>query len=211
MRAVQLPHKFFIDTHKASNAVAIVAMMAAFDAWHNETAWVYLALHGTYGLLWLLKSRVFPDKQWERPVPWSLGLATWALLTLYWIGPYLITSRDLHAAPWLLGLCVTMWGVGVWLHFASDMQKHMHLQLRPGTLLREGLWARNRNPNYLGELLIYLSFCALAMHWAPMAALGVAVFGVWVPNMIKKDRSLARYPEFMGWRGRSCLMIPYVL
>jgi hypothetical protein len=47
---------------------------------------VYLALHGTYGLLWILKSRTFPDKQWEQPVPWSLGLATWALLTLYWVG-----------------------------------------------------------------------------------------------------------------------------
>ena len=69
---MQLPHKFFIDTHKGSNAVAIVALMAHFDAWHNETAWVYLALHGTYGLLWIAKSAVFPDKQWERPVSLSL-------------------------------------------------------------------------------------------------------------------------------------------
>ncbi|HEY0137531.1 MAG TPA: hypothetical protein VGB85_25780, partial [Nannocystis sp.] len=87
----QLPHKFFIDSHKASNAVAVVAMMAYFDAWHNETAWTYLALHGTYGFLWLTKSQVFPDKQWERPVSWSLGIQTWAFLTLYWVSPYLIT------------------------------------------------------------------------------------------------------------------------
>jgi protein-S-isoprenylcysteine O-methyltransferase Ste14 len=210
MRAVQLPHKFFIDSHKGSNAVAIVALMAWFDAWHNETAWVYLALHGTYGLLWLLKSNVFPDKQWEQPVPWSMGLATWAFLTLYWVGPYVITSRDLHAAPWLLGLCVAMWGLGVCLHFASDMQKHMHLQLRPGTLLQHGLWARNRNPNYLGELLIYSSFCLLSRHWAPMAVLGLALFGLWLPNMLKKDRSLSRYPEFAAWKRRSCMLVPYV-
>lgn len=208
---MQLAHKFFIDTHKGSNVVAIVAMMAWYGAWHNETAWVYLALQGTYGALWITKSWVFPDKQWEPPVPWSVGLVTWAFLTLYWVSPYLITSRDLHAAPWLLGLCVALWGGGIFLHFASDMQKHMHLQLAPGTLLTTGLWARCRNPNYLGEFLVYLPFCLLGMHWAPMAVLGLAVFGVWLPNMIKKDRSLARYPAFAAWRERSWLFIPGVL
>lgn len=208
---MQLPHKFFIDSHKGSNAVAIVALMTWFDAWHNETAWVYLGLHGTYGLLWILKSRFFPDKQWERPVPWSMGLVTWAFLTLYWVGPYVITSRDLHAAPWLLGLCVALWGVGVWLHFASDMQKYVHLQARPGTLLQDGLWSRIRNPNYLGELMIYSSFCLLSRHWAPMAVLALAVFAMWVPNMIKKDRSLSRYPGFAAWKQRSWLLIPGVV
>ena len=81
---VQLPHKFFIDTHKGSNAAAIVAMMAAHGAWHNETAWTYLALHGTYGLLWISKSRLFPDKQWERPVPWSEDLPV--VLVAYSLG-----------------------------------------------------------------------------------------------------------------------------
>ena len=211
MRAVsQLPHKFFIDSHKASTAVATVAMMAYFDAWHNETAWTYLALHGTYGFLWLGKSRLFPDKQWERPVPWSMGALTWVFLSLYWVSPYLITSRDLHAAPWLLGLCVAVWGVGIWLHFVSDMQKYMHMRLAPGTLLKDGLWARCRNPNYLGELLVYAGFSLLAMHWAPMLVLATAVFGLWLPNMLRKDRSLSRYPEFAQWKARSAMFIPYL-
>jgi len=205
---VQLPHKVFIDTNKGSNAIVVVALMAYYNAWHNETAWVYLALHGIYGLLWISKSRLFPDKQWERPVPWSLGLATYGFLTLYWVSPWLITSRDLHAAPWLLGLCVAVWGVGIWLHFVADMQKHMHMKLAPGTLLQDGLWANLRNPNYLGELLVYLPFCLLAMHWAPMVVLAVAVFAIWLPNMLRKDRSLARYPEFAAWRARSWMFIP---
>ena len=208
---MQLPHKVFIDTNKGSNAIVVVALMAYYNAWHNETAWVYLALHGIYGLLWISKSRLFPDKQWEQPVPWSTGLATWGFLSLYWIAPYLITSRDLHAAPWLLALCVALWGVGVFLHFASDMQKHVHLQLAPGTLLSTGLWARCRNPNYLGEFFIYLAFVLLGMHWATMIVLGLALFAIWLPNMLKKDRSLARYPEFAAWKARSWLLVPGVL
>jgi hypothetical protein len=49
------------------------------------------------------------------------------------------------------------------------------------------------------------------MHWAPMAVAGIAVFGMWLPNMIKKDRSLSRYPEFAAWQRRSCLIVPRVL
>ncbi|MFY0536214.1 hypothetical protein [Nannocystis pusilla] len=139
-------HKFYIDTHKGANALAVLALIAGYDAWHNETAWLYLALHGTYGLLWIWKSLRFPDKQWEQEVTRGYGLLTWFTLTLYWVGPWIIVRDDLHAAPWLLALCVSMWGVGVFLHFGADMQKHMHLKLAPGTLLTDGLWARSRNP-----------------------------------------------------------------
>lgn len=205
---MRLKHKFYIDTHKGANAVAILALIAAYDAWHNETAWIYLALHGTYGLLWILKSKLFGDKNWEQEVDLSLGLGTWLALTAYWIGPWVIVRDDLHAAPWLLALCVAMWGLGVFLHFASDMQKHSHMKLAPGTLLQDGLWSRLRNPNYFGELLIYLSFCLLSRHPLPMLALGGMIAGVWLPNMLKKDRSLSRYPEFAAWKERSWLFVP---
>lgn len=205
---MRLKHKFYIDTHKGANAFAILGLIAAYDAWHNETAWIYLALHGTYGLLWVLKSRFFADRNWEREVDLPMGLFTWAALTAYWVGPWVIVRDDLHAAPWLLALCVAMWGLGVFLHFASDMQKHMHMKLAPGTLLTEGLWSRCRNPNYLGELLIYFSFCLVSRHWAPLAVLLAMIAGVWLPNMLRKDRSLARYPEFAAWKARSSLFVP---
>ena len=114
------------------------------------------------------------------------------------------------APAWQLGGCVAMWGVGVFLHFASDMEKHVSLALRPG-LLTTGLWARCRNPNYLGELLIYLAFSLLARHWLPLAALALFVAAVWVPNMVRKDRSLARYPEFEAYRKRSGILFPRLL
>ena len=186
-------------------------MMALHGAWDNETAWIYLATHGTYGVLWVLKSRVFPDAQWERETGLAYGLVIWGGLTLYWIAPWLITAGDLHAPAWLLGACVAVYAVGVLLHFASDMQKHVHLTLQPGRLFTGGLWSRCRNPNYLGELLIYGGFSALAMSWIPFAALTVFALGVWLPNMLRKDRSLARYPGFAAWKRRSALLIPGVL
>ncbi len=107
-----------------------------------------------------------------------------------------------------LGLCVAIYAVGVFLHFSADMQKHMWLQLRPGHLLTEGLWAKNRNPNYFGELLIYAGFGLLAMHWLPMVILAAWVIFYWWPNMREKDRSLSRYPGFAEYKKRSALFIP---
>jgi steroid 5-alpha reductase family enzyme len=206
-----LRQRHFIDSHKCANAAAIVAMIAIYDAWENTTAWVYLALHGTYGFLWTLKSYTFGDKQWDRPTRLPMGLAIWGILTLYWVAPWMITSRDIEAPPWYLGLAIAIYAFGVFLHFASDMQKHMHLAHRPGQLLCEGLWARVRNPNYFGELLIYCGFTMLAMHWLPLLLLGVVIGGLWVPNMIKKDRSLSRYPAFAEWKAKSKLFVPFVV
>jgi protein-S-isoprenylcysteine O-methyltransferase Ste14 len=206
-----LRQRHFIDSHKCATAFVVLAMIGIHGAWDNPTAWVYLGLHGTYGFLWAWKSRVFGDSQWEKPCHPLYGIGIWGLLSLYWIAPWVITSRDVRVVPWFLGICVAMWGIGVFLHFAADMHKHVHLQLRPGTLFTGGLWARVRNPNYLGELLIYLGFSLLALHWVPLAALATAIATIWIPNMIRKDRSLSRYPEFADYKARSKLLIPFVI
>jgi len=203
-----LRQKHFIDSHKCFNAVAILVLMQMYDAWSNPTAWMYLALHGTYGFLWTLKSFTFGDKQWEKPTPLWYGGVIWGALSLYWVAPWMICAHDVRAPGWLLALCTSMYAFGVFFHFAADMQKHVSLQLRPGVLFTESLWARCRNPNYLGELLIYAGFTALAMHWVPFIALGLMVLFVWVPNMVRKDRSLARYPAFAEWKKRSWLFLP---
>lgn len=204
-----MKQRYFIDSHKAITALFVFALIALYGRWNNTTAWVYLGLHGAYGVLWVLKSRYFGDKSWDRPASLAWGIiVAWGGLTVYWVAPWLLVLRDVQAPPPYLALCILLYALGVFLHFASDMQKHMWLQLRPGELLTTGLWARVRNPNYLGELLIYLSFALLAMHWLPIVLLAAFVIVYWLPNMRRKDRSLARYPTFAAYRARTKLFIP---
>jgi protein-S-isoprenylcysteine O-methyltransferase Ste14 len=205
-----MKQKFFVNSHKGITWLAILLLMAAYGQWDNATAWVYLALHGTYGILWVLKSRIFPDKSWDRRVGWGYGLVNWLFLTLYWVAPWLLTSRGVMAPPWYLGTCVSLFTFGIFLHFTTDMQKHTSLKLEPDTLITDGMFNRSRNMNYLGELLIYLGFGLLAMHWAPVLIIGLAVAGVWLPNMLRKDKSLARYAGFEAYRRRSKLFIPFL-
>jgi steroid 5-alpha reductase family enzyme len=205
-----MKQKHFIDIHKGVTFLFILFLMGIYHQWENPTAWIYLALHGCYGLLWVLKSRVFPDRQWEQATGVAYGLVIWAGLSLYWVAPWLLVAREVQAPGWYLALCVSLYIFGVFFHFAADMQKHTSLQLRPGRLITEGLWSHLRNPNYFGEFLIYLGFGLLAMHWLPVAILLLWVLVVWFPNMRKKDRSLARYPEFARYRAQSKQFIPFI-
>ncbi|MFM8322823.1 MAG: methyltransferase [Chloroflexota bacterium] len=205
-----MPMKFYIDTHKGATFLFVLLLMAFFGRWDSPAAWLYLALHGVYGALWVLKSRIFPDRSWERPVSLAYGVGVvWGGLTLYWIAPVLLMLRDVQPPAWWLGLCAALYSLGVFTHFAADMQKHTVLALRPG-LITDGMFARVRNPNYFGELLIYLGFGLLAMHWAPLLVIGLFVAFYWLPNMRRKDRSLSRYPGFESYRRRTQLLIPFL-
>lgn len=202
--------KTFIDVQKAATGPAVLLMMALFAQWQNPTAWVYLALHGTYGLLWVMKSNIFPDKSWEKKTGWGYGLVILGGLSLYWVAPWILMSQGVHTPPWYMGACISLYTLGIFLHFSTDMQKYISLKLRPETLITEGMMARSRNLNYFGELLIYLGFGLLAMHWLPILILVLFVVIIWFPNMRRKDESLSRYPDFEAYSRRTKLFIPFL-
>ena len=172
---------------------------------------MYLGLHGTYGLMWVLKSRIFPDRSWEKACTWRYALVIWFGLMLYWITPWLITSRGIEAPAWLLGACVAIVVLGVFLHFTTDMQKYIELRMQPEHLITTGMMARTRNMNYFGELLIYLGMALLAMHWLPLLVLAAFIVIIWIPNMRRKDRSLSRYAAFELYKRSTAWFLPFIL
>lgn len=205
-----MKQKHFIDSHKGATFFFVLALITLYHRWDNVAATVYLAMHGAYGFFWLMKSRYFGDTQWEQPCTIWRGLFIWAALSCYWIAPWLICSRDIRPPALWIGICVFAYAFGVFFHFTSDMQKTCWMRLNRGHLLTEGLWSIVRNPNYFGELLIYAGFSSLALHPLPLLALAGFVWGVWLPNMRRKDASLSRYPEFAAYSARTRLFIPGV-
>ena len=214
--SLKLKEKYFIDIHKGVTGIFILLLMQTYGTWENATSWAYLALHGSYGILWVLKSSIFADKTWERQTSVWYGLYMWFGLTLYWASAWIINSGFFNgnmpvAAPlWLVGLCTAMFSFGVFFHFSADMYKHTLLEIKPGELISGGIMSRCRNINYFGELLIYLSFALLTLHWLPLVFLAMMMIIVWFPNMFRKDKSLARYPGFSEYQRNSSLFIPYL-
>jgi steroid 5-alpha reductase family enzyme len=202
--------KHFIDSNKGITFLVMLGMIFYYRQWNNPTAMIYLALHGTYGLMWVMKSRIFPDKQWEqRPALW-FGFFSWFALALYWIPGWLIFSRSLQAPAWLLAICVSLYTFGVFFHFASDMQKYTSLELKPGILITDKLFGLARNVNYFGELLIYSAMATLAMTWIAYLPLLAFILFYWIPNMIRKEKSLSRYPNFSTYKQKVRLFFPFL-
>jgi protein-S-isoprenylcysteine O-methyltransferase Ste14 len=206
-----MKQKYIIDTFKGVSFLVILLMIAAYDQWDNSTAWVYLGLHGAYGILWVLKSRIFPDKSWEQEVGMVWGVLTAFGLIAYWVAPWMLISRGVECPPWYLGMCVGMNVFGVFLHFVTDMQKFTSLQLQPEKLITTGMMSRVRNLNYFGEFLIYLSLALLALHWVPLVILALFILVYWLPNMRRKDQSLSRYSNFKDYQDRTKFFIPFLL
>lgn len=190
--------------------------MYYFDSWNNIVAWIYLALHGTYGYMWILKSKIFPDRQWESKTSIRYGLFIWLGLSLYWISPYIIISGNsilpfsIPMYPIYIFFCLTIYIFGVFLHFTSDMQKYIQLKYSPSNLIDNGMFKSLRNTNYLGELLIYLGFSLLALDWTPIIALMIFIIFIWIPNMYKKDTSLSKYSEFKKYKSKTKRFIPFL-
>ena len=210
-----MKQKYFIDFHKGITFLYILFLINWYSAYENTTIWVYLGLHGTYGVLWVLKSMIFPDKSWEIKTGFLYGLFILAGLSLYWISPWIIVSgyfnngNMVEVQMWIISACMFLFGVGIFLHFSSDMQKHTALKLNPGKLVTDGLFSRSRNMNYFGELLIYLSFALLSMHWIPIAALLTFIIAIWIPNILRKEKSLSRYQDFENYKNNTGIFFPF--
>ncbi|MDZ4747165.1 MAG: DUF1295 domain-containing protein [Saprospiraceae bacterium] len=196
--------KYPINIHKGFTACFVLGLMYMFDNF-SIGAWVYLALHGSYGLLWIFKDRLYPDKRWEEQVSVPYGILVFFALGLYWISPFILISQHRMPGEMLIAGAIALNMIGTVLHFGSDAQKYFTLKYKPG-LITEGFFARCRNTNYLGELMIYVGFAMLSMSW--MGYIGIVLFFsfVFIPGMIKKDKSLSRYPKFAAYKQRSGLM-----
>jgi steroid 5-alpha reductase family enzyme len=202
--------KYFIDTNKGITFIVILGLMAYFRQWQNPTAWVYLALHGTYGLLWVLKSNIFPDSSWERRTSLWFGLVSWFSLVLYWFPAFWITWKAIQVPSWWLAISISLFTFGVFFVFSADMQKTVSMEYRPGMLITERMFRLSRNINYFGELLIYTGFALLARTWFAFLPLGAFIVSFWIPNMIRKDRYLATLPGFQEYRTKTRSFFPFL-
>ena len=214
------PLKFawIIDTQKGLTLAVLAAMMWFYkDQTPQATstaAYVYLGLHGAYGLVWLLKALTFPDPNWQVFITLPSSLVVFGCMSLYWgIGWVLISgTSELHyplpEGAWFC-LCIVLCTLGVAIMLAADAQKYFTLKAKRG-LITDGMFRYIRHPNYLGEMMIYLALALLAWHWFPAIVLAFVWIQLFLVNMVMKEASMSRHAEWRAYRQRTRWLLPFL-
>lgn len=192
---------FYKDTSPAATSIA---------------AWIYLAMHGSYGLVWIFKDLTFPDPNWQKKITVAGGIVMFlAVLGPYWLFGWLLvsgTSQPDYPLPdyaWFC-LCISLCILGSVIMIAADAQKFYTLRVKRG-LITDGVHKYVRHPNYLGEVMIYGSFALMVWHWLPVLVLAWVWLGLFMVNMNMKEASMSRYPEWAAYKKSSWWLIPFVL
>ena len=204
-----------INAQKITTLFFILFLMCLYDNW-SYTAFVYLALHGTYGYIWMIKHYAFPNKALFNPIKSIAEFMSIFILIfpLYWTIPYFAISGSIgdnnQASPILIYICCVLFIVGIVIMMISDAQTHWILKYQqPRQLITEGMNKYIRHPNYLGETMLYLSFVLLSRHWFPFIVF-LIMCSLFYTNNIKKEKSLSRYKEWKQYKKETAMYIPFI-
>ena len=195
-----------INLHKGLTPFVVLGLMSYYGNF-SLPAWIYLSLHGTYGILWLLKERIFPDPYFKEEINIPTSIIGFIFLGSYWVAPFILISSQIVAPNEIIALSISLNILGVFLHFASDAQKYFTLKVKK-KLIDDGFFKNIRNTNYLGEIFIYISFAMLSMSYIPFLILAIFFLIVFIPRMLKKDQSLSKYNNFEIYKNRTGLIFP---
>jgi protein-S-isoprenylcysteine O-methyltransferase Ste14 len=206
---------WIINLQKGGSFPFFALLMYLFpQSQDNLVAWVYLALHGSYGLTWLIKDILYPDPNWQGHATIASGLFGALGLAGYWLAGMLIITGihqpqyPLSNGLWLL-LCITLCVMGMVIMIIADVHKYTQLKVQRG-LIEDGIFKYVRHPNYLGEMMIYGALALLAWHWAPLLVLLYYWLTMFSVNMVMKEASMSRYPAWAAYKKRSWWLLPLV-
>ncbi len=205
---------WIVNFQKAGTFVFLLALIGYYGNTSTEV-WIYTALQGSYGVVWILKDLSFPDASWQKRVTIGGGINAFVgVLGWYWVFGWLLvsgTSQPTYPLPdnvWFC-LCISLCIVGIAIMLAADAQKYFTLRERPG-LITDGLHRYVRHPNYLGEILIYASFAMMVWHWLPIIVLAWVWIGLFAVNMVMKEASMSRYADWDAYKQRSWWLLPRI-
>jgi len=89
---------------------------------------VYTALHGSYGIIWIFKDMLMPDKSFQEHFSLTGVFATSTALILYWTPYFVLVSGNSETYIKDIGLdrlfiAILMYNIGVFLMIGTDVQK----------------------------------------------------------------------------------------
>ncbi len=173
---------------------------------------IYLCLHVSYCLWWLLEQWLFPQRQQIFSEPVGFGGFILSLLfvgILYSLPGYLAFINPVPISALATAVALPLYIFGTLINATADIQKLTAKQYG-AELVSDNIWRFSRNINYFGDLLRYLSFAIVAgSAWAYLVP--VVILLIYVQRVFKKEQSMsAKYQNYAEYQKSSSRLIPFV-
>ena len=94
-----IPVYYTVNFAKGTMMLYLLALMVYFDNF-SVGAWIYLGLHGSYGVLWVARDLAFPDSATQK----RQTFLSWLVLLVPVLGPYQL--------------------IGYWMMSGGDLQRN---------------------------------------------------------------------------------------
>jgi len=217
-----------INTHKLS---IFFVYLLILRVWGSDTPFTFegksygpcammlLICHSFYGISWLFKDVHFPDYNWRKPLSIT-GFISGLIIPfgLYYSPMFCLVSQKCPLGAFgvgnenvIVGTGLVFFLLGMFLMHGSDTQKFYTLKhQRPRSLITDGFFKQCRNPNYLGEVVLYSAYAIWSCHYLVILLFAPVWIFVFLPNMLAKDASMSRYPQFKAWTSQAGLFFPWI-
>ena len=196
-----------VNLQKSATLFTMYLLMIYFNN-YSKGAYIYLSLHGTYGLIWLLKDMTFPDKSMHVKTCLLPAGALISLLLLYWgIGFEMMYGLGIqNPSNGRIFSCFFIFSFGLIFMLCTDLQKYIILQNKKG-LISNYFLAWNRNTNYLGEIMIYFSFALIVGRLECYLLLIFVWMTFFLGRIYIKEKSLQKKEGYNEYKKNSYIIL----
>ena len=201
-----------INTAKVITILCLISLALIYGI--NDTRQViYLCLHISYCLWWLLEQWLFPQRR-QQLFTEKVGILTFILVLLfvgifYALPGYLAFTNPNPVSYLTIALALPLYIFGSLINTGADIQKMVAKSMRGG-LVKDGIWRSVRHINYLGDLMRYTSFSIVAGQLWAFVLPGIITLVYW-QRIRQKEKAMAeKYPEFPAYQQNSSRLIPWI-
>ena len=202
-----------LNTAKVLTIGCLVAFAVVFGLQDLRQV-IYLCLHVSYCLWWLLEQWFYPARRqqiFNEPVGSVFGFIFILLLVgfFYALPGYLAFTNPVPLSMTATAVALPLYIFGSLINTSADVQK---LTAKQGgaNLVKDGIWRFARHINYFGDLLRYLSFSVVAGSiWAYLVPAMIAL--LYLQRIPQQEQRMGdKYPDYAEYQQSSTRLIPFI-
>lgn len=200
-----------INAAKVLTVVCLVIYTIVFGISDSRQV-IYLCLHVSYCLWWLLEQWLFPARRqiFNEPVGISQFISALVYVGVFYSLPgYLAFTNPTSISVIATAIAIPLYIFGTLINTTADVQKLTAKQYG-ADLVQDGVWRFSRNVNYFGDLLRYLSFSVVAGSlWAYLVPGTIAL--LYLQRISQKEQTMSdKYSEYAAYQQSSSRLIPFL-